>query len=287
MEIGLLVSGQLGYHVFQHLVSRFKVNFVLTDKQSNGILNLCQETGIPVFAGNPRGGKARRALPNAECEVLVSVNYIFLIDSDLISLPSKLAINFHGSLLPKYRGRTPHVWAIINGESQTGITAHVIDDRCDAGAILKQAVVPIGTDDTGASVLGKYAALYPSFVTDVLESVKGDTFETREQDDTFATYFGKRTPEDGRINWDWQKERIRNWIRAQARPYPGAYSYCETSKVIIHKVAFSEHGFHGETMNGAVVEAGRKGVVVKTPNGCVVLIDYETDKELKENDVLK
>src|SRR3990172_4050960 len=145
MEIGLLISGLLGFEVIQKLLNHFNINFVLTDKQSVEIVRLCNEKKIACYAGNPRNGLALKKLPKINCDVIVSVNYLFLIEKDIIELPKKIAINFHGSLLPKYRGRTPHVWAIINNESETGVTAHVIDEECDSGAILAQKKIPISS----------------------------------------------------------------------------------------------------------------------------------------------
>jgi methionyl-tRNA formyltransferase len=98
-----------------------------------------------------------------ETDLILSINYLFLLDEEMISkLP--LAINIHGSLLPKYRGRTPHVWSIINGETKTGVTAHIIDADCDTGDIVKQIVVPIEKDDTGATILEKYEKIYPELL---------------------------------------------------------------------------------------------------------------------------
>ena len=153
------------------------------------------------------------------------------------------AINIHGSLLPKYRGSTPHVWAIINGEKEAGITAHFIDESVDNGDIVHQIKVPIQDDDTGAMILKKYNQQYPLLIKKILIDIKCDSLKVRAQDATKATYFGKRTPEDGHINWNWSKERIRNWIRAQAHPYPGAFFFINNVKVIVNKASFCDLGF--------------------------------------------
>ena len=110
--------------------------------------------------------------------------------------------------------------------------------------------------------------------------------ECRKQDISKATYFGKRTPEDGQINWDWQKERIRNWVRAQANPYPGAFTFLNDNKIIINKIEYSDLGFQDTMDNGLVVAVIDGTPYVKTQNGVVKLVDFETDAVIKQEDIL-
>src|SRR5690606_38202127 len=116
---------------------------------------------ITLFIGNPRNGRGHAFLKNYSFDVLLSVNYLYLIEEDLIKMPRRFAINLHGSLLPKYRGRTPHVWAIINGEKKTGVTAHLITKGCDEGPIVSQIQIPIEIQDTGNDILNKFKQKYP------------------------------------------------------------------------------------------------------------------------------
>jgi methionyl-tRNA formyltransferase len=201
--------------------------------------------------------------------LILSVNYLFIIESDVINL-SKYAINLHGSLLPKYRGRTPHVWAIINNEVETGITAHFIDEKCDTGDIIFQKIIEIKIQDTGASILKKYEEVYPGMIIEILNRIKSGSLKRVKQDETKATFFEKRTPLDGQINWNWHKERIYNWIRAQSYPYPGAYTYYNNEKVIIDEVAFSDFGYSQSFINGLILN-DHPTIIVKTPNGAVEL----------------
>lgn len=287
MTLGVMVSGHLGFILLQTLQKCYQINFVLTDKKSESIIRFCQERSILTYSGNPRNSRVLTSLGNISCDVLISVNYLFLIENDLISLPSKIAINFHGSLLPQYRGRTPHVWAIINGETETGITAHKIDGGCDTGEIIAQKKVSIKINDTGAIVLEKYKNLYPSFVLEVLESIENNSYELIPQNHQKATYFGKRTPEDGRIDWNWEKNRIRNWIRAQAHPYPGAFTYYNTKKIIIHQSEFSDLGFKNTDTNGKILNVENDSITVKTSNGCLKLSQIVGDWSFEVDTILE
>ena len=289
MNYCICVSGALGLTVLQRLVaSPITIKCVLTDKHSDGIIEYCEQQQLPVFAGNPRNGKAVGWLEEQkiEFENLLSINYLFILEPDVLSKAKGYAVNFHGSLLPKYRGRTPHVWSIINGEKETGVTAHLMNANCDDGDIVRQVVVPIEEEDTGAIILEKYKALYPGLVLQVVEDIESGKVECRKQDISKATYFGKRTPDDGQINWNWQKERIRNWVRAQAKPYPGAFTFLNDNKIIINKIEYSDFGFQDSMENGLVVAVIDGKPYVKTQNGVVKVVDFETDAIIKAGDFL-
>lgn len=270
MKLAVLASGGLGSTLLKFMFEKYEISCVLTDSSSQAIINFSTENNIPLFKGNPRKGNVSAFIAGYSIDVLVSVNYLFLIESDVINWPKKMAFNIHGSLLPKYRGRTPHVWSIINNEKETGITAHLIDEGCDTGAIIDQITIPIQPNDTGTEILQKYAAQYPKLIDSVLGKVQSSEYNTKVQDESKATYFGKRTPEDGEINWDWHKERIRNWVRAQSNPYPGAFSFMKGQKVIIDWVEYSDLGFDSAISNGTILT--KKPIIVKTPNGAMELV---------------
>ena len=289
MKYCICVSGKLGYIVLETLLNKkINISAVLTDKNSTSIIELCNRKDLHCFAGNPRMGRASKWLDdtNIKFDILLSVNYLFILESDILNI-ARLAVNFHGSLLPKYRGRTPHVWAIINGERETGITAHLMNEKCDDGDIIKQIVIPISEEDTGAMILAKYNDIYPQMVMAVVDELEKGNIKSTPQDISKATYFGKRTPDDGKINWDWQKERIRNWVRAQAHPYPGAYTFCNNNKIIINKITYSDLGFYDTIPNGTIIDIKDSKPYVKTQNGVIELTDYITECKLEINTILK
>ena len=280
MNLALFVSGGLGFNVLDHLKqSKHLIKCVYTDSYSDEIIDIAKDNNLPIFTGNPRNERALRFNDAYEIDIILSINYLFLIERSLFS-KAKLAVNIHGSLLPKYRGRTPHVWAIINNESKTGVTAHLIDDGCDTGDIVKQKEVEINHNDTGADILEKFNKLYVTLVDEILIDFERGSITPMPQNNENATFFGKRTPDDGRINWGWQKERIRNWVRAQAFPYPGAFTYSEglEEKVIIDEVVFSDRGFKETDRNGLIVSLNP--ICVKTPNGILELRNIRNLKSL-------
>ncbi|MEP1034518.1 methionyl-tRNA formyltransferase [Ekhidna sp.] len=275
MKIALLISGHLGYLLFKQLLNDYLITAVFTDKNSQEIIKKCNSLSLPCFVGNPREGRASEFLKMDRPNVLLSVNYLFLIQYDIIQWPTLVALNVHGSLLPRYRGRTPHVWSIINGESKAGITAHVIEEECDSGDIVAQVSIDIEENDTGGDLLEKYKVKYPELINGTLKDIEKDSLKRVKQDEQKATYFGKRTPGDGLIDWNWQRERIRNWVRAQASPYPGAFSFYKTHKLIIDEVVYSDYGFQASQTNGTILNT-EHGIVVKCPNGAVMISKLRT-----------
>lgn len=289
MKICLLISGNLGFTVLKFLMNKYSVLSVFTDAGSVEIIEHCKCHNIPLFVGNPKGGKSVEFRANIQCDVLLSVNYLFIIEDELIKYPSMYAINFHGSLLPKYRGRTPHVWAIINGENKTGITAHLITDDLDAGDIVFQKEIPISTQDTGHNILQKYVRDYPLIIERVLCYVEADSIKCQPQEHKNATYFSKRTPGDGEINWDWQRERIFNWVRALAPPYPGAFTGGAGFKLVVKSSILSDMGFKDTDKNGKILQILNNQITVKAPNGAITIFieDSEATIQLKTGDILQ
>lgn len=287
MTLGLLCSGNLGCEILKLLFNKYTISCVLTDSRSNDIISFCEFNKLPYFKGNPRNNDCNSFIQDKSCDILLSVNYLFLINENLIQFPKKYAINIHGSLLPKYRGRTPHVWAIINNEIKTGITAHLIESGCDTGDIIDQIEIPIESNETGAMILDKFNLLYGPFVEKILDNIILNQVSLTPQDHSKATYFGKRNPEDGRINWNWQKERIHNWVRAQAYPYPGAFTIMEGKQLTIDRISFTNDGYHFQTPNGQIISL--EPLKIKTPNGIIQVEQFrgQIGQNIKINTILE
>ena len=147
MKIGVLCSGNLGFQILNKLFRSYEIAFVFSDFKSESIINFCKKKQIDLFLGNPRNGKCSDFINEKQCDILLSINYLYIIEYPLIDLPKKYAINIHGSLLPKYRGRTPHVWAIINNEKTTGCTVHYVDEKLDNGKNIVQKSFFININD--------------------------------------------------------------------------------------------------------------------------------------------
>jgi methionyl-tRNA formyltransferase len=157
-------------------------------------------------------------------DFLFSFYYRNMLGPALLALPARGAYNMHGSLLPKYRGRVPVNWAVIMGERETGATLHQMVAKPDAGGIVGQEAVPIGPEDTAAEVFGRVTAAAGRVLARALPGLIAGSARVTPQDLSLGSYFGGRTPEDGRIDWSKSAREVHDLVRGVAPPYPGAFT---------------------------------------------------------------
>ena len=157
-------------------------------------------------------------------DLLISAHFRQIFSQPLLSTAKYGGVNLHTSLLPKYRGRAPINWVIIQGETETGITLHKMKQKVDCGEIYIQKRVEISMEDTALSLYDKLCQIIPDVLPEGIRRVFDPAFTPTVQDESRATYFGRREPKDGLINWDKPALEIYNLVRAVTRPYPGAFS---------------------------------------------------------------
>ncbi len=157
-------------------------------------------------------------------DLILSVYYRNMIGARILALPRLGAFNMHGSLLPKYRGRAPINWAVLHGEPRIGMTLHRMVKAADAGAIVDQEGVDLGPRDTAEQAFRKVLPCARRVLERQIDALLAGTARETPQDDTQATYFTGRKPEDGRIAWTQTSRQVFNLIRAVTDPYPGAFT---------------------------------------------------------------
>ena len=200
------------------------------------VARLAAEQGITVYApedvNHPLWVDRIRAMAP---DVIFSFYYRNLLSDEILNLAPQGAFNLHGSLLPKYRGRAPLNWVLVNGEKETGVTLHRMTHRADAGDIVAQQTVAIADSDVALSLHRKLCAASQTLLGDALPKIRSGQTQERAQDDTQATYVGRRTPEDGRLTWEKPAQELHNLVRAVSDPWPGAFGYVGTNKFIVWK----------------------------------------------------
>src|SRR5580698_3054951 len=157
-------------------------------------------------------------------DFVFSFYYRHMLDKAWLTLPRLGALNMHGSLLPKYRGRAPVHWAIIHGETTTGASLHYMVEKPDAGALVDQETVPILENDTALDVSIKVAAAAETVLRRSLPQLIAGTAPSRPLDLSKGSYYGRRRPEDGRIDWRCGARAVHDLVRAVAPPFPGAFT---------------------------------------------------------------
>lgn len=209
------------------------------------VAELARAKGIePLTAEDPRAPAVLARVETARPELLFSFYYRGILPKKLLELPRLGAFNIHGSLLPKYRGRAPVNWAVLLGEKVTGATLHWMTERADSGDIVDQQEVSIGPDDTAFDVQRRVTAAAVQVLERRLEQLKSGSAPRRPQKEAEATTFGKRSPEDGRIDWTRTAGQVHDLVRAVTHPYPGAFTDIFGGKTYLWKTGLPGLGAH-------------------------------------------
>ena len=204
---------------------------------------------------------------------LFAVVAFSILPPPLLALPRCGAVNLHPSLLPAYRGAAPIIWAVIKGETQTGITTFQLNRRVDAGGILLQQRVAIGPDETAGQLDARLRQLGADLLVETVDQLEDGTLEPRPQDLQGVSRAPKLTREDGRLDWRQSASMVRNRIRG-TQPVPGAFSQWAQGDLKIHQAQLCDGPATGAP--GTVLEVDpNAGVVVATGEGALLLTQVQ------------
>ncbi len=242
---------------------------------------LARANSIPVYTPEKLDREWIDRITALNPAVIYSFYYRRLIPETILQLAARGAYNLHGSLLPKYRGRAPVNWMIANGEREAGVTLHHMVARADAGDIVGQRATAIDDDDTALTLYRKLVPLGVELIREFHPLIVAGSAPRRPQDLSLGSYYGRRKPEDGRIDWRWPARRIVNLVRAVTHPYPGAFCFIAGLKLLIWQAVIgAEGGVCGAP--GEVLRVGDHGVEVAAGEGIVILkrVQLEGKNEL-------
>lgn len=261
-----------------------EINAVFTHEDDPGentwfrsVAQRANDYGLRVYApariNDPEWVELIRA---CEPEMLFSFYYRQIVSPKILALPSRGCYNLHGSLLPRFRGRSPTNWAILLGEKITGVTLHQMVRMADAGAIVGQKAFDIDEDDDARAVLMKQVEATRALLTEVYPLLLQGRARAIPQDESLATKFGGRRPEDGVIDWGQSAESIHNLVRAVAYPWPGAFTTLRGQRCMIWRT----RRYLGPILSyglqpGTVVGANDHGVVVACGVGCLEILQAQ------------
>lgn len=242
--IVVFAYSDVGYECLDLLIARGEaVRVVFTHQDDPGetrwfrsVGDLAKRHGIPVRFDEPGlGSEAARLVAEVAPDLIFSFYYRRMIPTAVLAAAKHGAFNMHGSLLPRYRGKAPVNWAVLHGEREAGVTLHHMVKRPDAGDIVDQEAVPIDPEDTAYDVMRRTVPAARQVLDRQLAALKMGTAPRRTQDESQATYFGGRRPEDGRIDWRQPARRIVDLVRAVAKPYPGAFTELNGRRLMVWK----------------------------------------------------
>ena len=214
-----------------------------------------------------------------EVSVIFSFYYRNIISKKILKLSKYGGINLHGSMLPKYRGRSPVNWQLINGESNGGLTLHCMNEKPDTGDIVDQETCTILENDNPLSLFSKLENLVEPLIERNIEKIVSGKYNKTPQNNSVASYFGGRKPEDGLIDWSLSSEKIYNLVRGVTKPYPGAFTFLNNKKFIIWSLTKEEvsknelHNTFGAFFNN------NEYLYVQTGDGIVRINFFNYDKK--------
>jgi methionyl-tRNA formyltransferase len=193
-----------------------------------------RKKGLPVFTPESvNTPEWRERIAALQPDLILSVYYRHMIGTKILALPRLGAWNMHGSLLPKYRGRAPINWAVLHGEPRIGMTLHRMVKSADAGAVVDQEGVALGPRDTAEQAFRKVLPCARLVLARQIDALLAGTARETPQDESQATYFGGRKPEDGRVHWTQTSRQIFNLVRAVTDPYPGAFTDVGAARLML------------------------------------------------------
>jgi methionyl-tRNA formyltransferase len=215
------------------------------------------------------------ALRSLEPELIFVVGWSQLVREPFIALAREGIFGMHPTLLPRHRGRAPIPWAILSGLARTGVTLfEIVDATADSGAIVGQVVVEIEPDETATTLFEKLTVAHVEVIHEYVPKLVARTAPRELQDPQRASAWPKRTPADGIIDWETRAPYLYDWVRAQTRPYPGAFTWLGDEKVVVWQARPVEHGVDAPA--GTIVAERPEGPVVACGEGALLLEEVET-----------
>jgi methionyl-tRNA formyltransferase len=266
--IVVFAYSDIGYECLELLIQRGEnIRLVFTHEDEPGetrwfrsVAELARLHALTVRFDEPKRDSDAAALIAATApDLIFSFYYRRMIPMTVLGAARLGAFNLHGSLLPRYRGKAPVNWAVLHGEDRIGVTLHHMAARADTGDIVDQDGVAVGPDETAFEVMKRLVPMARRVLARQLDALKAGTAPRRPQDESLATYFSGRRPEDGRIDWHQPAARINNLVRAVAPPYPGAFAFNAGRKLMVWRARLAAgNGVPGTVLSAAplIVAAG-------------------------------
>lgn len=260
----------VGYECMNVLLKRddIRITLVYTHEDDpnethwfESVYELAKKNNLNVSTNEPDYDEVMNAKP----DVIFSFYYRQIIDMKILDLAPLGAFNMHGSLLPKYRGRACVNWCVLNGEKETGVTLHRMTKYADRGNIIAQEAVRIGENETSHEVFQKIIPAAGRVLSGSLDNILSGNAEGTPQNESEATKFGRRRPEDGLIDWSKSAREIHNLVRAVAKPFPGAFFYHDGRKIMIWKTRIISD----------IEKVNSPAIMIKTHDGILEVLEWE------------
>ncbi len=247
------------------------------------VKELAVSRGIPVFQPRTlRDGEALAQLQVLRPDLIIVVAYGKILPKEILDLPRLGCINVHASLLPRYRGAGPIQWAVLNGETVTGVTTMYMAEGLDTGDMLESASLEIGPDETADELHDRLSQLGAKLLLSTVEKAEKGLLEPKKQDDALSCYAPMLTKELSRIDFSRPAQEVHNQIRGLST-WPAAYTCYQGKRLKVYR----SHLVQGTGEPGTLLDS--KHFVVACGEGAVQLteVQYEGSRKMSGEDFLR
>ena len=278
MRLVVMAYQDIGYACLDELLSLgANVTAVVTHRDDpreaiwfRSVAERTRSAGVPVLEpASVNSPEVVDEIARLAPDMILSFYFREILSRGILALPSQGALNLHGSLLPRYRGRCPVNWVLVHGETETGVTLHHMEVRPDTGDIVAQRAVPIADEDTALTLNRKLGVAARALLQETFPRLVAGTAPRIPQDHTRASYFGGRRPEDGRMVWSQTARQLYNLVRAVTHPYPGAFTWWREQQLFVWRAQALDEA--PVAAPGEVVAISSQGILVAAGTGALLL----------------
>jgi methionyl-tRNA formyltransferase len=229
-----------------------------------------------VYTEDVNSDQVLNVLRKLDPELVFVVGWSQLVHDPFIALAREGVFGMHPTLLPRHRGRAPIPWAILSGLARTGVTLfEIVEATADSGGIVGQLTVEIASDDTATSLFDRLARAHVELIREYVPQLLDGRAPRAQQDARRASSWPRRAPADGIIDWETRAPYLYDWVRAQTRPYPGAFTFFGDEKVVVWRARPVE--LQETAPAGTIVAERPEGHVVACGEGGLLLEEIELD----------
>jgi methionyl-tRNA formyltransferase len=249
---------------------------------------VARDAGIPVYRfAKINTPEVRTILTEIAPDVVFAFGFSQLVGADLLAIPRLGWIGTHPTLLPRHRGRHPIPWAIVNGLTETGLTFFRLDEGADSGDIVWQKPIPMDPEEDAGTLYSKVEACASEGLAELLPQLLRGVVPRRPQDETLASYWRKRTEEDGEIHWNGPVETVHRLVRALTRPYLGAHTFYAGQRLVVWRGTVASRTAP-DADPGRVLVGGEGRLLVAARDGVLELTDWHLagDRRPSTGDIL-
>jgi len=230
---------------------------------------------VLIETADVNGEPTIEAIRALDPELIFVVGWSQLVREPFLALAREGVFGMHPTLLPRHRGRAAIPWAILSGLARTGVTLfEIVDETADSGAIIGQVVIDIEADETAETLFERITEAHVELIREFVPQLLTRRAPRSPQDPLRASSWPRRRPADGIIDWETRAPYLYDWVRAQTRPYPGAFTFLGDEKVVVWRARPVD--LDETAPAGTIVASRPEGPVVACGEGALLLEEVET-----------